>query len=48
MEVKVAVYYLLLNFKFEPNERTQIPLKLAKSLAGGVTEQGIHLELKLR
>lgn len=42
------IYYLMLNFKFVPNADTQIPLKLAKSPGGMVTEKGIHLTLERR
>ncbi|XP_031624495.1 probable cytochrome P450 9f2 [Contarinia nasturtii] len=47
MELKAILYYLLLNFSFEPNKDTQIPLKMKK---GGFvnTENGVHLELKSR
>lgn len=48
MEVKAAMYYLLLNFKIEPNEKTQIPIRMAKSTAGVATEKGVNLQLKLR
>lgn len=47
MELKVILYYLLLNFSFEPNRDTQIPLKIKKQLFVG-TEKGVHLELKPR
>uniref|UniRef100_A0A1B0D3B4 Uncharacterized protein n=1 Tax=Phlebotomus papatasi TaxID=29031 RepID=A0A1B0D3B4_PHLPP len=33
MEMKALIYYILLNFKIEPNEKTQIPLKLSKEPA---------------
>lgn len=48
MELKAVVYYLLLNFKFQPNDKTPIPMKLAKTPTGLVAEGGMHLELKLR
>ncbi|XP_037029354.1 cytochrome P450 9e2-like [Bradysia coprophila] len=46
MEIKVILYTLLLNFTFEANEKTQIPIKLRKiELAA---KHGVHLELKPR
>lgn len=48
MEVKAVLYYLLLNFKFEPNADTQIPLKLKKSPGGVATEKGVNLRLTPR
>lgn len=47
MEVKAILYYLLLNFSFEPNKDTQIPLKMKKGFFL-LTEKGVHLELKPR
>ncbi|XP_055306497.1 probable cytochrome P450 9f2 [Sitodiplosis mosellana] len=47
MEIKVMLYYLLLNFSLEPNKNTQIPLKMKRTIAM-VTEKGVHLELKPR
>jgi len=47
MELKTILYYLLLNFSFEPNKDTQIPLKLKKT-PFVISEKGIHLELKPR
>jgi len=48
MQAKSAIYYLLLNFKFVPYEKTQIPLKLAKTPMGMYTDKGIHLKLEPR
>ncbi|KAG4075030.1 hypothetical protein HA402_004576 [Bradysia odoriphaga] len=48
MEVKAVLYYLLLKFSFEPNEKTEIPLKLKKVLTAMMPENGLHLELKPR
>ena len=48
MEVKAILYHVLLNFKIEPNEQTQIPLKLAKSPIGISFEKGVHVQFKLR
>uniref|UniRef100_A0A336ME61 CSON014165 protein n=1 Tax=Culicoides sonorensis TaxID=179676 RepID=A0A336ME61_CULSO len=47
MEIKVALYYLLLNFTLEVTEKTQIPLKLKKGFAQQA-ENGIWLKLKPR
>lgn len=47
MELKAILYYLLLNFSFEVNKNTQIPLKLKKGLAL-VVDNGVHVELKPR
>ncbi|XP_055306358.1 uncharacterized protein LOC129570685 [Sitodiplosis mosellana] len=48
MEVKAILYYLLLNFSFEPNEKTEIPIKLKKQIIMLIPENGLHLELKPR
>lgn len=48
MEMKVVIYYLLLNFSFEVTEKTQIPLKLEKSPTKIAPEKGIWVELKPR
>lgn len=48
MKAKSVIFYLLLNFKFEPNEKSQIPVKLKAGPAGLTTEKGIHVALKLR
>lgn len=45
MEIKAVIYYLLLNFKFVPNAKTEIPVKLAKTAVGLKTERGVHLQL---
>lgn len=47
MELKAILYYLLLNFSFEKNKDTQIPLKM-KNVPAVETEKGVHVELKLR
>lgn len=47
MEIKAILYYLLLNFSFEANNDTQIPLKM-KKVAFMITEKGVHLELRPR
>lgn len=48
MGMKAAIYNLLLNFKFQTNEKTQIPLKFLKSPLTVATERGIELKLALR
>lgn len=48
MEIKALVFYLLLKFNIQPYEKTQIPVKIAKSAANWITDGGIHLELKPR
>ncbi|XP_031630672.1 probable cytochrome P450 9f2 [Contarinia nasturtii] len=48
MAIKSILYNLLLNFSFEPNEMSQIPLKLKKSAFNFVAENGVHIELKPR
>lgn len=48
IEVKTVLYHLLLNFSFEATEKTQIPLKLSKSMIAMNSEKGIWLELKPR
>lgn len=48
MEAKAVVYYLLLSFKFEPNEKSQIPIQLKKSLTAMAAEKGVHLAMTLR
>lgn len=49
MEIKAILYHLLLNFSFEPNEKTQLPIKLKKGTIHSPTpENGMHLELKTR
>lgn len=48
MEIKAVFYNLLLNFSFEPNERTVIPVKLQKTPFTMRPENGMHLALKPR
>ncbi|KFB49805.1 hypothetical protein ZHAS_00017823 [Anopheles sinensis] len=45
MEVKAIVYHLLLNFKFEPTDRTPIPMRLAKGFTTLRAEKGMHMKL---
>lgn len=48
MEMKALLFYLILNFNIQPYEKTQIPLKIAKSLLNWSTERGIDLEFRPR
>lgn len=48
VELKAIFYYLLLNFSFEPNGVTQIPVQLKRLPFSLVAEKGVHLELKPR
>lgn len=48
MEIKAILYNLLLHFSFEPNEQSDIPMKLMKNSFVLVAENGVHLELKPR
>lgn len=48
MEIKAIMYALLLNFSIERNEKTQVPLKLAKGFVGLQVENGLHLRFKKR
>lgn len=45
MEAKAILYNLLLHFSFEPNEKSQIPLKLKKSAFSTIPESGVHFDL---
>ncbi|XP_059607444.1 probable cytochrome P450 9f2 [Phlebotomus argentipes] len=47
MEVKAILYYLILNFKIEPTEKTQIPLKISKNITFS-SEKGIRVQLTPR
>lgn len=44
MEVKAILYYLLLHFSFERNEKTVIPLELVPMPMFAI-KNGLHLEL---
>lgn len=46
MELKAILYFLLLNFSFEANKDTKIPLKMKKGLF--ISPGSVHLELKPR
>ena len=45
MELKTIFYYLMLNFRFEVTEKTQIPLKLVNNPITAKTEKGIWMAL---
>lgn len=48
MEVKTMLYYLVLNYSFHVVEKTQIPLRLSKSIGTVTTENGVWVGLKRR
>lgn len=48
MQMKVVVYHLLLKFKFMPNHKTQIPLKIIGNLLAMEFEKGMNLKLERR
>jgi len=48
MEIKALFFHLILNFSFERNEKTQIPVQLVRSFTSIESEKGIHAELKPR
>lgn len=48
MQAKATIYYLVLNFKLVPYEKTQVPLKLARTPMGMFTEKGIYLKFEPR
>ncbi|XP_037042332.1 probable cytochrome P450 9f2 [Bradysia coprophila] len=48
MELKTIIYYLLLNFNFEPNEKTQIPMKLKYSPVQFIPEKGVWVKFTPR
>lgn len=48
LKIKVIIYHLLLNFSLEPNENTQIPLRLKKSPFSLRSEKGVFLNFKPR
>ena len=47
MTVKSILYELLLNFRFEVTQKTQIPMKYKKSMINIVAENGIWVDLKV-
>uniref|UniRef100_A0A1B0CGD6 Cytochrome n=1 Tax=Lutzomyia longipalpis TaxID=7200 RepID=A0A1B0CGD6_LUTLO len=48
METKAIIYYILTKFTFEISEKTQIPLKMGKSVFTAKPEKGFWLNLKPR
>lgn len=48
MELKTIIYYLLLNFNFEPTEKTQIPLKLKFNPVQFLPEKGVWVRFTAR
>ncbi|XP_055619255.1 probable cytochrome P450 9f2 [Toxorhynchites rutilus septentrionalis] len=48
MEVKSIIYYLVKEFRLEPTEKTQIPLRLTKKMSTLAPEGGVWLELNPR
>ncbi|XP_037038784.1 probable cytochrome P450 9f2 [Bradysia coprophila] len=50
MELKAILYYILLNFSIEPNEKSEIPLKPPKlsMIASLLPRTGVHFELRPR
>lgn len=48
MELKTIIYYLLLNFNFEPTEKTQIPLKLKFNPIQFLPEKGVWVRFTPR
>lgn len=48
MKIKSLLYYLLLHFSLEPNEKTQIPLKLKKVALSLQSDDGVQLNLHPR
>ncbi|XP_055610022.1 cytochrome P450 9e2-like [Uranotaenia lowii] len=48
MEMKALIYAVLLEFKLERTEETQVPLKMAKGFVSIQSEKGVHLRVQLR
>lgn len=48
MEVKALFFYILLNLKIQPYEKTEIPLQISKSVLHWSFGNGIHLEFEPR
>uniref|UniRef100_A0A1L8E4C8 Putative cytochrome n=1 Tax=Nyssomyia neivai TaxID=330878 RepID=A0A1L8E4C8_9DIPT len=48
MLLKSVIFYLVLDFHIEVTEKTQIPLKLAKSMIGLQTEKGVYVSFRPR
>lgn len=48
MSLKAVIYHLLLSFRLEANEKTEIPMVLKKTPFTILPRDGLHLVLKLR
>lgn len=48
MELKAVMYHMLRKFSFHRSEKTQIPLKLRKGMNNVGTDEGLHVELRMR
>lgn len=48
MEMKIAIYYLLLKFTFEVGPETQVPLKLKRTPNGLQPDVDVKLRLQPR
>ncbi|XP_055529187.1 cytochrome P450 9e2-like [Wyeomyia smithii] len=48
MEVKLMLFYLLKDFSLEPTDKTQVPIRLAKSAFTLQAEQGVWVKIKNR
>ncbi|XP_058462570.1 probable cytochrome P450 9f2 isoform X2 [Malaya genurostris] len=48
MEVKAIIYSLLKKFSFVQTTKSQVPLRLSKTILGPIPERGVWLELKPR
>ena len=46
MTLKLVIYKMVLNLKFDVTEKTQIPLKYKKTMVNVVTENGTWVRLK--
>jgi cytochrome P450 family 9 len=48
LEIKILFYYMLLNFSFEPTDKTEIPIKLNTAMSTFYPKDGIQIEFRLR
>lgn len=48
LEGKIGLLHAVKNFKFSPNEKTEIPLKLSKSSQIVAPANGIHVKVERR
>lgn len=48
MEAKAVIYYLLLSFSLEANEKTEIPIIWKKTPFNIMAENGVFMRLKPR